>query len=213
MTQYRGGGSTVFSYSTAPTSFAPASPCLLLPTPPLPQVLYEPCYDTLRTKQQLGYSVHSGTRLTHGVSAFCVTVVSARCGDCRTHCRTLQPVSTISAPAPRHAVPATHPQTPAHRLQHAPTPPKSTPLSPAPYTLMHFSAGTGLGWYTGNPFLATPLQRPRRYADFACLPAAYPPAGTPPSTWTAAWSPSWRPWRPACGPSPRRSWPRTARRC
>ncbi|GLI60578.1 hypothetical protein VaNZ11_002738, partial [Volvox africanus] len=42
------------------------------------QILYEPCYDTLRTKQQLGYSVYSGTRLTGGVSGFCVQVVSAR---------------------------------------------------------------------------------------------------------------------------------------
>ncbi len=41
------------------------------------QLIYEPCYDTLRTKQQLGYSVSSGTRLTHGVLGFCVTVVSA----------------------------------------------------------------------------------------------------------------------------------------
>ncbi|EFJ45023.1 hypothetical protein VOLCADRAFT_94734 [Volvox carteri f. nagariensis] len=41
-------------------------------------ILYEPCYDTLRTKQQLGYSVYSGTRLTGGVSGFCVQVVSAR---------------------------------------------------------------------------------------------------------------------------------------
>ncbi|KAG2444954.1 hypothetical protein HXX76_001690 [Chlamydomonas incerta] len=42
------------------------------------QILYEPCYDTLRTKQQLGYSVYSGTRLTGGVSGFCIQVVSAR---------------------------------------------------------------------------------------------------------------------------------------
>ena len=41
----------------------------------LDQVLYEPCYDVLRTKEQLGYSVHSGTRLTHGVLGFCVHVV------------------------------------------------------------------------------------------------------------------------------------------
>lgn len=40
------------------------------------QVLYEPVYDTLRTKQQLGYSVSSGARLTHGVCGFCVVVVS-----------------------------------------------------------------------------------------------------------------------------------------
>lgn len=41
------------------------------------QVLFEPLYDTLRTKQQLGYTVSSGTRLTHGVTGFCVVVVSA----------------------------------------------------------------------------------------------------------------------------------------
>ena len=40
------------------------------------QVLHEPCYDTLRTKQQLGYSVHSGVRLTHGILGFAVCVVS-----------------------------------------------------------------------------------------------------------------------------------------
>ena len=40
------------------------------------QIIYEPCYDTLRTKEQLGYTVSSGPRLTHGVSAFCVVVQS-----------------------------------------------------------------------------------------------------------------------------------------
>jgi hypothetical protein len=40
------------------------------------QVAGEPAYDTLRTKQQLGYSVHVGTRLTHGALGFCVTVAS-----------------------------------------------------------------------------------------------------------------------------------------
>ena len=43
-----------------------------------PQVAGEPAYDTLRTKQQLGYSVHVGTRLTHGALGFCVTVASGR---------------------------------------------------------------------------------------------------------------------------------------
>lgn len=41
------------------------------------QIIYEPLYDSLRTKQQLGYTVSSGARLTHGVSGFCVVVVSA----------------------------------------------------------------------------------------------------------------------------------------
>jgi hypothetical protein len=44
------------------------------------QLLYEPCYDTLRTKEQLGYTVSSGSRLTHGVLGFCVVVVSAKYG-------------------------------------------------------------------------------------------------------------------------------------
>jgi secreted Zn-dependent insulinase-like peptidase len=41
------------------------------------QVLSEALYDSLRTKQQLGYTVSSGARLTHGVTGFCVVVVSA----------------------------------------------------------------------------------------------------------------------------------------
>ena len=40
------------------------------------QLLYEPCYNTLRTKQQLGYIVSSGTRLTQGVLGFCITIQS-----------------------------------------------------------------------------------------------------------------------------------------
>jgi nardilysin len=40
------------------------------------QLVYEPCYDTLRTKEQLGYTVTSGPRLTHGISGFCVVVQS-----------------------------------------------------------------------------------------------------------------------------------------
>ena len=47
------------------------------------QVLHEPCYDTLRTKQQLGYSVHSGVRLTHGILGFAVCVVSGLLHSCR----------------------------------------------------------------------------------------------------------------------------------
>lgn len=42
------------------------------------QLIYEPCYDTLRTKEQLGYTVSSGSRLTHAVLGFCVVVVSAK---------------------------------------------------------------------------------------------------------------------------------------
>jgi nardilysin len=44
------------------------------------QLLYEPCYDTLRTKEQLGYAVHSGGRLTHGVQGLCVVVQSGAHG-------------------------------------------------------------------------------------------------------------------------------------
>lgn len=44
------------------------------------QLLYEPCFDTLRTKEQLGYSVHSGTRRTHGVLGLCIVVVSGAHG-------------------------------------------------------------------------------------------------------------------------------------
>lgn len=36
----------------------------------------EPFYDTLRTKEQLGYSVHCSTRLTHGVLGFAFVVNS-----------------------------------------------------------------------------------------------------------------------------------------
>ena len=40
------------------------------------QVLYEPCYNTLRTKQQLGYIVSSGTRLTQGILGLCIIIQS-----------------------------------------------------------------------------------------------------------------------------------------
>ncbi|KAK9820983.1 hypothetical protein WJX81_000873 [Elliptochloris bilobata] len=42
----------------------------------LAQVAGEPAYDTLRTKEQLGYSVHASVRLTHGMLGFAVVVVS-----------------------------------------------------------------------------------------------------------------------------------------
>jgi len=44
------------------------------------QLIYEPCYDTLRTKEQLGYVVSSGTRLTHGIAGLCVTIQSGTHG-------------------------------------------------------------------------------------------------------------------------------------
>jgi len=40
------------------------------------QILYEPTYNTLRTKQQLGYIVSSGTRLTQGMLGLCITIQS-----------------------------------------------------------------------------------------------------------------------------------------
>ncbi|KAG5181380.1 Metalloenzyme, LuxS/M16 peptidase-like protein [Tribonema minus] len=43
----------------------------------LEALLEEPLYDTLRTQQQLGYSVACGVRATGGVLGFCVRVVSA----------------------------------------------------------------------------------------------------------------------------------------
>eukprot|EP00798_Chlamydomonas_sp_ICE-L_P021126 gene21126-28013_t len=42
------------------------------------QVVSEPCYNQLRTKEQLGYTVHSGVRMTHGILGFCFTVQSAK---------------------------------------------------------------------------------------------------------------------------------------
>ncbi|CAM9795347.1 unnamed protein product, partial [Ectocarpus fasciculatus] len=41
------------------------------------QVMNEPLYDQLRTKEQLGYSVGCSTRETYGVLGFCVTAQSA----------------------------------------------------------------------------------------------------------------------------------------
>lgn len=42
------------------------------------QIFSEPCFDTLRTKEQLGYTVNSGVRLTHGVLGFVILVQSSR---------------------------------------------------------------------------------------------------------------------------------------
>ena len=42
----------------------------------LEQIMAEPFYDTLRTKEQLGYSVHCSTRLTHGILGFAFVVNS-----------------------------------------------------------------------------------------------------------------------------------------
>lgn len=44
------------------------------------QLMFEPCYDTLRTKEQLGYTVSSGSRLTHGIMGFGIFVQSGTHG-------------------------------------------------------------------------------------------------------------------------------------
>lgn len=43
----------------------------------LEQIISEPLYDTLRTKEQLGYSVHASHRITNGVLGFAVTLQSS----------------------------------------------------------------------------------------------------------------------------------------
>ncbi len=47
----------------------------------LGQLVYEPAFNVLRTQEQLGYSLHTGMRLTHGMTGFCVIVISGRCFD------------------------------------------------------------------------------------------------------------------------------------
>ena len=51
------------------------------------QIVFEPCYDTLRTKEQLGYTVHSGSRLTGGLLGFCIIVQSDNRGPVYVHQR------------------------------------------------------------------------------------------------------------------------------
>eukprot|EP00208_Stichococcus_sp_RCC1054_P001535 CAMPEP_0206142388 /NCGR_PEP_ID=MMETSP1473-20131121/16665_1 /ASSEMBLY_ACC=CAM_ASM_001109 /TAXON_ID=1461547 /ORGANISM="Stichococcus sp, Strain RCC1054" /LENGTH=1083 /DNA_ID=CAMNT_0053537371 /DNA_START=256 /DNA_END=3510 /DNA_ORIENTATION=+ len=63
----------------------------------LEQVAGEPAYDTLRTKQQLGYSVHAGTRLTHGALAFCVVVASSTHGPAELEARIEAFLSSFAA--------------------------------------------------------------------------------------------------------------------
>ena len=46
----------------------------------------EPVFGTLRTKEQLGYSVHCSTRLTHGVLGFAFVVVSGAHAWTARHC-------------------------------------------------------------------------------------------------------------------------------
>jgi hypothetical protein len=84
----------------------------------LEQCAAEPFYDTLRTKEQLGYSVHAATRLTHGVLGFafvvnsgarsaicaCSTSPAARSALCMRHLFACL-VSSGARPVPLHAAP------------------------------------------------------------------------------------------------------------
>ena len=42
------------------------------------QMIYEPCFNQLRTKEQLGYRVDCGVRVTYQVLGFCFRVQSAK---------------------------------------------------------------------------------------------------------------------------------------
>lgn len=42
------------------------------------QLIDEPCFDTLRTKEQLGYLVHSSTRSSPGMTGFRIAIQSER---------------------------------------------------------------------------------------------------------------------------------------
>lgn len=42
----------------------------------LEQIISEPCFNVLRTQQQLGYTVSSGIRLTHNVLGFAFVILS-----------------------------------------------------------------------------------------------------------------------------------------
>ncbi|QDZ23491.1 insulinase-like metalloprotease [Chloropicon primus] len=44
----------------------------------LEQIMYEPFFDTLRTKEQLGYSVSCSLKNTYGMLGFCFSIVSAK---------------------------------------------------------------------------------------------------------------------------------------
>ena len=45
----------------------------------LEQILSEPCFNALRTQQQLGYTVSCGIRLTHNVLGFAFVILSGKC--------------------------------------------------------------------------------------------------------------------------------------
>ncbi|KAL2651160.1 hypothetical protein R1flu_019288 [Riccia fluitans] len=42
------------------------------------EIIYEPCFNQLRTKEQLGYSVDCGARVTHRIMGFCFRVQSSK---------------------------------------------------------------------------------------------------------------------------------------
>lgn len=63
----------------------------------LEQLMYEPVYDTLRTKEQLGYTVGAGLRNTMGVLGFCVVVQSAAYGV--EHCTSRVEAFLVSNPS------------------------------------------------------------------------------------------------------------------
>jgi hypothetical protein len=48
----------------------------------LEQASSEPCFNTLRTQQQLGYSVGCGVRLTHNILGFAFIILSGGFFDC-----------------------------------------------------------------------------------------------------------------------------------
>lgn len=50
----------------------------------LGQLVYEPAFNVLRTQEQLGYSLHTGMRLTHGLTGFCIVLISGALSTCTT---------------------------------------------------------------------------------------------------------------------------------
>lgn len=59
----------------------PDSPAARARADLLGQLVYEPAFNVLRTQEQLGYSLHTGMRLTHGITGFCIVLISGgACG-------------------------------------------------------------------------------------------------------------------------------------
>ena len=61
----------------------------------LDQILFERFYDTLRTHEQIGYSVSCGVRETFGILGFCFHVVSASCSLDEIRCSIFKFVESI----------------------------------------------------------------------------------------------------------------------